>query len=1033
MSEAPVCPQCGSPLPGDAPGGACPKCLLGLGLSESARVTDDFASPPGQPFIAPSAEEIAAFFPQLEVLELLGQGGMGAVYKARQPSLDRLVAVKILPAQISRTPGFAERFAREARALARLSHPHIVAVYDSGERDGLFYFVMEFIDGTNLREVMQAGQLTPQEAMAIVPQVCDALEYAHENGVVHRDIKPENILVDKTGRVKIADFGLAKLATGQGTEAALVLTGTYQVMGTPRYMAPEQLEGSRNVDHRADIYSLGVVFYELLTGELPLGRFDPPSHKVQIDVRLDEVVLRTLEKSPERRFQRASEFKTAVESVGQMEQSPHFPSNSGAPRPGKLDPSGADQPDDEELIAVGRHLNRGAAMGLLIYGVLCLMWALVGVFWIFRWSAYAAAEGLDPSNVEIAMAYVATVVGLALLVLFTATHMLLLRWYALALVSSILLAAPIPIFFWVSLERPIIEPWHAAAAALGVPFGIWCVAVLARRSVRTAYRQAFRQRLFGAPKQREERPAPAETVLGWIRAGFFALACLNFAAIVFPAIDVGEAVTFQESAVAIVFIALWFSMANVLLVGAVSASVTRAYPLAMLASFAAMAPISPVFLVGLPVGIWALRQLLRDDVREAFYGNARLRRGERPSGSEDAEAPSISVMLIVGGAMLPLSLLLGGGGALAGVEGGPLWIVVFPIAAAVLLFSLSVLLIALGVAARRQVEGSSDLPMTRPSPNQLASAAESLQTPGVCLIAAGIVTLLACGGSAMLLVEVLLDDVWKDGGRASPWYTTIIVVAVAISVVSAACQIVGGIMMRRARVYPLCLTAGVLAMAPLSIAWMLSAPLGLWALVVLRQVDVRALFAEGADVRALRRRAAALEKPGDPRDNAFYAAGSLAGLLVHWLSTMSFVMVMCLAGLVSVLLQWCTIEYVHPDGEVWSGPWQRGWETWTGSAVAFAFLLLLLISMATGGVRQLDAWRPLLLAGFALPILTLTIGFTFVERLVQRLGTTDLIRAVDPQGGHVLALAAAVALLIAAALQFRANLSRRSSPPAAGE
>ena len=238
---------------------------------------------------------------------------MGVVYKARHRGLDRWVALKILPAAAERDPAFAERFAREARALAKLDHPNIVAVHDSGEADGLYYFIMEYVDGANLRQVLAAGGIKPEQALAIVPQICDALQYAHDQGVVHRDIKPENILVDKQGRVKIADFGLAKIV---GREAQnFTLTGIGEVMGTPAYMAPEQVEHPSAVDHRADIYSLGVVFYQMLTGELPLGRFAPPSRKVQIDVRLDEVVLRALEKEPGLRYQQAGEVRTELETI----------------------------------------------------------------------------------------------------------------------------------------------------------------------------------------------------------------------------------------------------------------------------------------------------------------------------------------------------------------------------------------------------------------------------------------------------------------------------------------------------------------------------------------------------------------------------------------------------------------------------------------------------------------------------------------------------------------------------------------------
>jgi tRNA A-37 threonylcarbamoyl transferase component Bud32 len=316
MAEVNRCPKCNAELRADSPGGLCPKCLLQAGYESQAGPSSadrpTASSPPAAGFVPPMIEELARHFPQLEVLELLGKGGMGAVYKARQPGLDRLVAIKILPPEVGRDPAFAERFTREARALARLGHPNIVSVYDFGQRDGLFYIVMEYVDGVNLRQAILAGGMSPEQALAIVPQICDALQFAHDEGIVHRDIKPENILLDKRGRVKIADFGLAKLF---GTAADQTLTGEHQVMGTLRYMAPEQLEGTHAVDHRADIYSLGVVFYELLTGELPIGRFAPPSKKVQIDVRLDEVVLRALEKEPEHRYQHASQVKSEVEAI----------------------------------------------------------------------------------------------------------------------------------------------------------------------------------------------------------------------------------------------------------------------------------------------------------------------------------------------------------------------------------------------------------------------------------------------------------------------------------------------------------------------------------------------------------------------------------------------------------------------------------------------------------------------------------------------------------------------------------------------
>ncbi len=236
---------------------------------------------------------------------------MGVVYKARQKSLDRLVALKILPKKLGdKHESFAERFTREAKALARLQHPNIVNIYDSGAVEGMYYFIMEFVDGSNVRQLLgaQDGRLAPNEALAILPGVCDALEYAHTEGIAHRDIKPENILVDRRGRVKIADFGIAKLLQRPGTD--YTLTHTQQIIGTMHYMAPEQIERPSMVDHRADIYSLGVVLYEMMTGELPIGRFPLPSERGISDTRLDEVVLRALEKEPDRRYQRASEIKT---------------------------------------------------------------------------------------------------------------------------------------------------------------------------------------------------------------------------------------------------------------------------------------------------------------------------------------------------------------------------------------------------------------------------------------------------------------------------------------------------------------------------------------------------------------------------------------------------------------------------------------------------------------------------------------------------------------------------------------------------
>lgn len=305
------CPRCGTTLGSRVAQGLCPKCVLAAGF-ETQAATEPADEPTRAPAAIPGTQELAGHFPQLEILELLGRGGMGWVYKARQKNLDRVVALKVLPPEVGKDPAFAERFQREARALARLNHPNIVAIYDFGQAGPYFYFVMEFVDGANLRQLERSRRLSPEEAFAIVPKICEALQFAHDEGIVHRDIKPENILVDGKGRVKIADFGIAKIV---GHKEDLTLTGTQHTLGTPHYMAPEQLETPTKVDHRADIYALGVVFYEMLTGELPMGRFEPPSKHVQVDVRVDEVVLRSLERSPERRYQTVGAVKTDVETI----------------------------------------------------------------------------------------------------------------------------------------------------------------------------------------------------------------------------------------------------------------------------------------------------------------------------------------------------------------------------------------------------------------------------------------------------------------------------------------------------------------------------------------------------------------------------------------------------------------------------------------------------------------------------------------------------------------------------------------------
>lgn len=319
------CPTCGAALPAQATAGLCPRCLMAEAMEPTQ--TSEGDTPREETH---SAGELAPHFPQLDILECLGRGGMGVVYKARQKSLNRIVALKLIAPERVADEAFAKRFSQEAQALAALNHPSIVTIYDFGQAGGFYFLLMEFVDGVNLRQAMKAGRFTPEQALAVVPPVCDALQFAHEHGIVHRDIKPENLLLDKDGRVKIADFGVAKILHADESD---VNPAESQPAGTPQYMAPEQTEAGAT-DHRADIYSLGVVLYELLTDELPADRLEPPSSKVQIDVRLDEVVLRALSVSPSLRFQSATQFSAQVETIASTprERGEQAPPHTGSGR-----------------------------------------------------------------------------------------------------------------------------------------------------------------------------------------------------------------------------------------------------------------------------------------------------------------------------------------------------------------------------------------------------------------------------------------------------------------------------------------------------------------------------------------------------------------------------------------------------------------------------------------------------------------------------------------------------------------------------
>jgi serine/threonine protein kinase len=678
MSQLPTCPRCQATLATDAPEGLCPACLMAGGLASAPSPSADSVAttPWTDAKRAAAIVDLAPHFPQLEIIELLGQGGMGAVYKARQKHLDRLIALKVIPPEAAKEPAFAERFAREARALARLNHPNIVTVYDFGQSDGVYFLLMEFVDGLNLRQTMQSGNLSSQEALAIVPHICDALQYAHDQGIVHRDVKPENVLLDKSGRVKIADFGLAKLLTQSPLD--YTLTHSMQVMGTPRYMAPEQIEHPTDVDHRADIYSLGVMFYEMLTGELPMGRFAPPSQKVQIDIRIDEIVLRSLEKEPARRFQKASDVKTELATVS---SSPGVNSRGNATSPGfsptsqpAASPSGVNKFEssprlsalsfaDESAVTVASKYVSAPGMGLMIAGYLGLVPAVLqvlGMFVLFVMKAghsIALSQPRDYAGLDIVPILAQEMAPQRTASLGTPVWFVfvLLLLTALQIVSSLLM-----ILGGRSMRR--LDTYGLAVMAgicallptgptwiISMPLGLWALFVLAGSSVRAGFRA----------KQAGERPAsgdsrpvvpaspsiPAKPVpvdewklvnikqqLFWPGLGLSGGGGLGLVAVVINCMATatiplwlpppGDVAIYMAVSIILLLLGLQILFSLIMIAAGMKMMRVENYGLVLAGAWLALLPLSLSSIVTMPLGIWAIVVLSSRDTREAFRHNA---------------------------------------------------------------------------------------------------------------------------------------------------------------------------------------------------------------------------------------------------------------------------------------------------------------------------------------------------------------------------------------------------------------------------
>lgn len=277
-------------------------------------------------FMPPTPQELASRLPNLEVDEMIGHGGMGVVYKGRQPFLDRNVAIKLVRPDLGKDADAQKRFLGEARSLAKLVHPYIVTVFDFGKVDDLYYLVMEYVEGSSLRQLITRNSVTPRDVLDYVPQIGDALQYAHECGVVHRDVKPDNILVDSRNRVRLVDFGLAKLLGAHANPE------DQRIAGTRGYMAPEQFSMPEAVDHRADIYSTGVVLFEMLTGKIPARSAQAAALPSVADPRFDFIVHRALEDDREKRYQQMRDMNADLvtvtrtpDSTIRLEQTVHAP------------------------------------------------------------------------------------------------------------------------------------------------------------------------------------------------------------------------------------------------------------------------------------------------------------------------------------------------------------------------------------------------------------------------------------------------------------------------------------------------------------------------------------------------------------------------------------------------------------------------------------------------------------------------------------------------------------------------------------
>ena len=312
-ATGPTCPKCGVEF--NQPLGLCPRCVLAAAVQAISADDHPSLAPMVVSGKCPSIESLNSQFSDFTFHELLGRGGSGWTFLATQKQLARQVAIKLTSRAVSRSVAL-ERFQQEAGNLAQLNHPSIVTVHDFGVTDQFLYIVMEYVAGMTLRGLINNGKVPAEEVRNIGIQLCDAMEYAHGKGLVHRDIKPENILVVNAQpevEIRVADFGISRMVQHQDSVSELTQTGL--IIGTPFYMAPEQQVPGKMVDRRADIFSMGVVLYELLTGRLPQGNFSQPSLLSNCGPGMDRVVMKALSNDPDHRFETAAEVRSSLASV----------------------------------------------------------------------------------------------------------------------------------------------------------------------------------------------------------------------------------------------------------------------------------------------------------------------------------------------------------------------------------------------------------------------------------------------------------------------------------------------------------------------------------------------------------------------------------------------------------------------------------------------------------------------------------------------------------------------------------------------